>query len=91
MGAGNDTDRDLEQSCVTARQGDRIITIGGTMKRLLLALGTVAIAAIANAMAPRPATANPDPTGSWEYVCCGELCPIGDACTGTGKYICCKS
>ncbi len=56
------------------------------MKRLLLALGVVALSAAANALTPRRAAAE----GSWEYVCCGSGCEIGDVCAGTGNYICCK-
>ncbi|MHB0947489.1 MAG: hypothetical protein ACYC4J_00310 [Gemmatimonadaceae bacterium] len=54
-------------------------------KKLLLALGAVALAAMANAFTPQKASA-----GSWAYVCCGDTCPIGDACSGSGTYTCCK-
>lgn len=60
-----------------------------TMKRVLLGLAVVALAAAANASLPQRAKADP-PTGSWAYVCCGAECTIGDVCSGTGTYTCCK-
>jgi hypothetical protein len=60
------------------------------MKRLLIALAVTAVGAIANATMPRTAAANPDPTGSWQDVCCGESCGYKDYCLGDGNKTCCK-
>ena len=57
------------------------------IKRLVLALSVATAAAAVNAATPRTAIAD---DGKWGYVCCGETCPIGDACTSNGAYTCCK-
>lgn len=56
------------------------------MKKVLTALGVLAIVSMASAALPSQ-TAQ---AGSWAYVCCGSGCIFGDACTGNGTYTCCK-
>lgn len=57
------------------------------LKRLILALVVATAAATANSVTPRTAAAE----GSWGYVCCGNTCELGDVCSGSGTYTCCKS
>ena len=59
------------------------------MRKILSALAVLALASAARAMFP--GTAQASSGGYWAHVCCGTTCgAIGDYCTGSGGYTCCK-
>ena len=57
------------------------------MKKVLTALGVLAIVSMASAALPSQKAQ----AGSWNYVCCGAGCIFGDICSGNGTYTCCKA